>query len=99
MLLEDRISLKGFLTISKERNIPLLQFLLLFKGVQSLGVTGLVTLLENFFHIEGKNASLKQMKAGTNREHSLVHQGVPWPVGISLADWTQPEPCHCQLLL
>ena len=25
-----------------------------FEGVQSLGVTGLVTLLENFFHIEGK---------------------------------------------
>ena len=55
-----------------------------FEGVQSLGVTGLVTLLENFFHIEGKkNASVKQMK-GTNRDpFSIVHLDVPWPVGTN----------------
>jgi hypothetical protein len=34
-----------------------------FKGVLFLGVTGLVILLENFSPTEGKNASVKQMKA------------------------------------
>ena len=39
-----------------------------FKGVRFLGVTGLVIPLENSFHIEGKNASVKQMKGSFNRK-------------------------------
>ena len=56
-----------------------------FEGVPSLGVTGLVILLENFSPTEGK--VIKGTKNfSIDNSSASVHQGVQWPPEINQED-------------